>query len=134
MKKLLLLFGLLDIVTLIRSYQHIIPRPSSWTEYPLITITSSILYASLIFSAYFLIRKEKAGLWLTYFQFPLRMAFLVLSFGFLLITARLFNDQSAIYSIMMWFVIGLEIVRLIITIVIHKKYFHKVTSTELEIT
>lgn len=124
MKKLLLLFGLLDIVTLVRSYQHIIPQASSWTDYPLMTIASSVLYASLVLSAYFLIMQNKLGLWITYIQFPLRMFFLVLSFGFLLITARLFNDRSIIYSTMMWFVIGLEIVRLIITIVIHKKYFN----------
>ena len=125
MKKLLSLFGILDIITLIRSYDHLIPSLTAWREYPFITIASSVLYASLIFSAYFLIRRQKAGLWLTYLQFPLRMVFLVLSFGFLLLTARLFNDRSAIYNIMIWFVIGLEIVRLIITIVIHKKYFYR---------
>ncbi len=125
MKKLLPLFGILDIITLIRSYEHLIPSSTAWINSPLITIASSVLYTSLIFSAYFLIRKQKIGLWLTYFQFPLRMAFLVLSFGFLLITARFFNDRSTIYSIMMWFVIGLEVVRLIITIVIHKKYFYR---------
>ena len=123
MKKLSPLFGILDIITLVRSYNHIIPSSTSWTEYPLLTIASSVLYASLIFSAYFLITKHKAGLWLTYLQFPLRMAFLVLSFGFLLLTANFFNDRLAIYSIMMWFVIGLEIVRLIITILIQKHFF-----------
>jgi hypothetical protein len=124
LKKLLPIFGILDIITLIRSYEHLIPGSTSWTEYPLITLAASVLYASLIFSAYFLVQKQKAGLWLTYLQFPLRMTFLDLSFGFLLLTSRLFNEPTAIYSIMMWFVIGLEIVRLIITIVVHKKYFN----------
>jgi uncharacterized membrane protein len=129
LKKLLHLFGILDIITLIRSHEHLIPGSTAWINYPLITIASSVLYASLIFSAYFLIRKHKAGLWLTYIQFPLRLAFLVLSFGFLLMAVRSFNDQPGTYSFMLWFVTGLEIVRLIITIVIHKKYFFQGIST-----
>ena len=60
------------------------------------------------------------GLWITYFQFPFRMAFLVLSFGFLLITTRLFNNQFEIYRIMIWVLVGLEILRLI-----YKKKFYK---------
>ena len=124
MKKFLILFGLLDILTLIRSYRHIIPHEGSWTEYPLMTISSSLLYISLIFSAYFLIRQQKIGLWITYLQFPFRMAFLVLSFGFLTMASRLFNNNySFAYNFLLWLVIGLEIARVIISIVIHRKLF-----------
>lgn len=122
MKKLLPLFGILDIITLIRSYKHLIPASSAWSDYPMTTI-ASILYASLLFSAYFLIRQQKLGIWLAYIQFPLRMAFLVLSFGFLLSTSSLFNNQSEAYRIMIWALIGLEIIRLVCTIFIHKRYF-----------
>ena len=124
MKKLLILFGLLDILTLIRSYRHIIPREAYWTEFPLITISSSLLYILLVFSAYFLIRQQKAGLWITYLQFPLRIAFLVLSFGFLTMASRLFyNNYSNAYNFLLWLAIGLEIARVIISMVIHRKSF-----------
>jgi len=131
MKKLLILFGLLDIVTLIRSYKQIVPYEASWTEFPLITISSSLLYISLVFSAYFLIRQQKFGLWITYFQFPLRMAFLVLSFGFFTMASRLFNNYSYAYNFLLWLIIGLEIVKVIILIIIHRKFFvtHKASLT-----
>ena len=125
MKKLFLLFGFLDIITLMRSYKYIIPSSRAWIDFPLITATSSLLYLSLIFSAYFLLRQKKMGPWITYFQFPFRMAFLVLSFGFLLITTRLFNNQFEIYRIMIWVLVGLEILRLIFSVFIHKKKFYK---------
>jgi hypothetical protein len=123
MKKLLQLFGLLDIITLVRNYKHIVPSSIAWTDFPLITIGSTFLYALLVLSAFFLIRKQKTGLWLTYIQFPFRMMFLILSFGFLLMINNLFNNQPETYGIMIWILIGIEIVRLIFTILIHKKYF-----------
>jgi hypothetical protein len=123
MKKLLRLFGLLDIITLVRSYKHIIPRTMAWTNFPLITTAEFLLYASLIFSAYFLLRQNKVGLWLTYGQFPLRLTFVVLSFGFLFTINRLFDNHVGSYRIIFWVLVGFEILRLIFTIQIHKKYF-----------
>ena len=123
MKKLLQFFGLLDIITLIRSYQHIIPRATTWSYYPGIAIGNSLLDALLILSAYFLVRQNKIGLWLTYIQFPLRLAFLILSFGFLLLLNRFFNNKTESYIIIIWVLVVLEILRLIFTIHIHRKYF-----------
>ena len=123
MKRLLQLFGLLDIITLVRSYKHIIPQTSSWTAFPEIVIANTLLYILLILSSYFLLRQNKVGLWLTYAQFPLRLAFLVLSFGFLLTLSRFFDDKEQAYRIIMWISIVLEICRLIFSIQIHRKYF-----------
>ena len=125
MKKLLILFGVFDIITLARNYKQIIPSPSTWTDFPLLGLSNSFLYLSLIFSAFFLIRQSKIGLWLTYLQFPLRMTFLVLSLGFLLLTTNFLNKPEPTYRIMLWILIGLEFFRLILTILIHKKYFSK---------
>ena len=118
MKKLLILFGVFDIITLARNYKQLIPSPSAWTDFPLIGLSNSFLYLSLIFSAYFLIRQSKIGLWLTYLQFPFRMAFLVLSLGFLLLTTKFLNNPATPYRIMLWVLIGVEFLRLILTIII----------------
>ena len=123
MKRLLQIFGLLDIITLVRSYKHIIPRTLDWSYFPLITIGSVLLYSSLLFSAYFLLTQRKAGLWLTYGQFPLRFAFVVFSFGFLFTLNRLFDNQSESHRIIFWILVVMEILRLVCTIQIHRKYF-----------
>ncbi len=129
MKKVLQIFGLFDVLTLIRSYKHIIPRSFEWSYFPLITTANFFLYILLIFSAYFLLKQKKLGLWLTYIQFPLRLAFVTLSFGFLFTLSRLFethsNFNNGSYRIIFWILILLEILRLIFTIFIHKKYFRK---------
>ena len=123
MKRPLQLFGLLDIITLVRSYKHIIPRTMEWSNFPLITTGRLLLYTSLISSAYFLLSQKKAGLWLTYGQFPLRLAFVVFSFGFLFTMSRFFENYSETYRIIFWVLVGLEILRLACTIHIHRKYF-----------
>ena len=125
MKKLLILFGVFDIITLARNYKQIIPSSSTWTDFPLIGLSNSFLYLSLIFSAFFLIRQSKIGLWLTYLQFPLRLTFLVLSLGFLLLTTKFLNNPETPYRIMLWILIGVELLRLILTIIIHKRYFSR---------
>ena len=128
MKRLLTLFGLLDIVTIIRSNRHIIHPTSSWTLFPLISACICVTFISLVFSAYFLIRQKKAGLWITYGQFPLLISFVVLSFGFLFEVNRLLGEGSQTYLIIFWVLVGLEVLRLIFTIVIHRRYFWR-TST-----
>jgi hypothetical protein len=126
MKKLLILFGILDIVTLILKYQIIPGLASDWTYFPIIVIGNILVCLLLIFSAYFLIRQHKIGLWLTYIQFPLRLLFVTLSFNFLFVMNS-FQQGELGFKIFVVTVMGLEIVRLIITIVIHRKYFRQTT-------
>ena len=123
MKKLLILFGILDIVTLVRSCGHVRNLWGEWNVVPWIVAGNLLTYALLIFSAYFLIKQRKPGLWLTYVQFPLRLSFMVLSFAFLMTIAELFESNQVIYRIFLWGIWGLEILRLIVTIQIHRKYF-----------
>ena len=128
MKRLLILFGLLDIIALIRSYKYFIPQTLTWTYFPLIAVGNILIYVSLVFSAFFLLRQNKLGLWITYGQFPLRIAFVILSFGFLFELSRLFDKRSQAYMTIFWILIGLEVLRLIFTILIHGKYFSKIKS------
>ncbi len=123
MKRLLVLFGVLDIITLARSFKLVFNSLEYFSDFFLINLSSIFLYATLISSAYFLIQQNKIGIWFTYIQFPFRMAFFVLSFGFLLVTNHLFNNSAFTYKIILWILIGLEILRLLSTIFIHKKYF-----------
>jgi hypothetical protein len=127
MKKLLIVFGLLDIVTLIRGFKNLDTEFTSASPYFLaIAIWTPLCYLSLIFSAYFLIRQKKIGLWINYGQFPIRLLFVVLSFGFLLtINPLQLNELS--YKYFIGGLMGLEIGRLIVTIHIHRKYFGQKT-------
>jgi hypothetical protein len=131
MKKLLIVFGILDVVTLIKDFKDPVDTGfTSASPYFLAVIIGTLLiYLSLILSAYFLIRQSKVGLWLTYAQFPLRLFFVVLSFGFLL-SVNPFQMDEIGYKYFIGVLMGLEIVRLIITIQIHRKYFgQKVIQT-----
>jgi hypothetical protein len=92
------------------------------------------LYISLFLSAYFLLRQQKAGIWITYFQFPLRLLFMVLSFGFILGVVRLFDNWVDLYDALMWGVLGLEICRLLATIYIQRKYFAAEVMSKSELT
>jgi hypothetical protein len=123
MKKFLILFGILDIVTLVRAYGHWTNLLGQWGNFHWITVGNLLIYASLIFSSYFLIKQNKVGLWLTYGQFPLRLLFMVLSFNFLLTVTRFLDDGQVIYRILMWLLLGLEVMRLLITIQLHRNYY-----------
>lgn len=118
MKRLLILFGVLDIITLIRLKDHALSTLTSLSEFSWGAIFAMLIYVSLVFSAYFLIRQSKIGCWLTYAQLPLRIAFYIPSFGFLIVYNKaFFNSPDNI----VWLMIALEILRLFFTILIHRK-------------
>ena len=123
MKKFLILFGILDIVTLIRNLGFILTLTRDFTDFPAIIGLNILMYSSLVFSSYFLIKQNKVGLWVTYGQFPLRLFCLTLSFGFLLAMNRYFQLEEFGHKVFLVILIGLEVVRLIMTIQIHRNYF-----------
>jgi hypothetical protein len=126
MKKLLIIFGLLDLIAVIKSLQLIISLIENgnityWTNVGLM-----ILYVSLIFSGILQIITKKAGLWIYYFQFPLRLLYTVgFSFGFMLLLTNLFPDKKQTFQIISILCMILEFARLTLTIMIHRKYFSK---------
>lgn len=129
MKRLLMVFGALDIITLIRNYEQIINLrqivnlPTDFINFPVTIIVKFLVVISLGLSAYFLLRHKKEGLWLTYVLFPFRLLFMILSFGFLLAISRFFTEHTEFYKILIWILIGLELGRLLLTIQIHRKHF-----------
>jgi hypothetical protein len=130
MKKLLILFGILDIIALLRGFKYFIPNLNYWNEplYPKLLfiamiITFFVLAILLFFSSYYLLKQNKRGLWLTYFQFPLRFMNNLFSFGFLFSLKHLFSELSKFHNTLFFTIVLLEIIRLLLTIIIHRKYF-----------
>jgi hypothetical protein len=125
MEKLLILFGLLDFVAIIKSFQMMISLFESgkilyWTN-----IISVPLFFSLLFSGFFLFKSSNIGMWIYYVQFPFRLIYTIgLSFGFILLFSRLFPENKYIYLSLFILCAILEFARLIATILIHKREFH----------
>ena len=123
-KKTLVLFGLLDLVSFAVTYRFIIKAIENIERFSLLSIPEILLIVSLIASGILLILRKKISLIIYYFQFPLRVIFMILTFGFLF---DLFGFQydSVGYKILVVTTFLLEVVRLIITIMIHKKEYKK---------
>ena len=124
MKKLLVVFGILDIITVIKSYKNIFRLIFGTSEFHWISLVNILIYISLLVSGYYLIKQKKSGLWISYAQFPLRLLFAFFSFGFLVILNRFFNGQPIGVHILSGILLILEIGRLILSIIIHRKYYN----------
>ena len=117
----LVAFAILDAV-LLGSYLKHISLPQYWqgpyVRLALLQLARSAFLVSLVFSAYGLARCRQWGLILSYVQFPVRFAFIYLSFGFLTLMPGLpsgIQGQRPVLVVAM----GLECLRLVCTIVIH---------------
>ncbi len=123
MKRILIFFGALDMLIVVLSYQQVVSLLTNWTtSYIWMRLEYILIYISLAVSGYFLLKQSKVGLWLTYGQFPLKLISHVYSFSFLQII--IINYRNEKYFI--WGLTILELIRLAITIQIHKKHFHEV--------
>jgi hypothetical protein len=120
----LLLCGFLDIVSFILTSKLGL-KLLNFSNYrfdlsSVLSVLELMLILSLPITGILLLLRKKAGLILYYYQFPFRMGFLILSFGFLLkIFRQPFNTTA--YNIILVIVILLEIIRLSFSIVTHKK-------------
>jgi len=121
-KNLLIAFGLLDLFSFVRTYKIGISMLDNIEHFPIMSILEILLIISLIASGVFSILRKKVSLIIYYAQIPLRLAFMILTFGFLL---KLFGLQydSMGYKILVGITFLLEIARLIYTIMIHKRIF-----------
>ena len=121
-KNILIVFGLLDLYSFVRLYKFGIKMFDNIEHFPIMTILEILLIVSLIASGIFSILRKKISLIIYYVQIPLRLAFMILTFGFLL---KLFGLQydSVGYKILVGFTFLLEIARLTFTIMIHKRKF-----------
>lgn len=113
------------MLVVVLAYRQIISLLTNWTtSYIWTRLEYILIYLSLAVSGYFLLRQSKVGLWLTYGQFPLKLISHVYSFSFL--QAIIINYRNENYLI--WGMTILEIIRLAITIQIHKKHFPEVAE------
>jgi hypothetical protein len=132
---ILIIFGLLDLVSFMRTYKMIqfnwdgiffaiSADLTFWNR--VLGIVTPILYLALIFmlvpSGLLLILKNKLGLIIYYLEFPLRLFFVTLTFGFVIKFLGL-QMGTLTYTLMMTLVYILEIGRLVFTIWSHKKYY-----------
>ena len=122
-KSLLLLFGVLDIVLIVRflpaEFQHIGNLSDAAFPTNVIFIARLLFLASLFVSAGGLLRTKKWGLITSYVQFPFRFIFIMLSLGFIAKLARIFDLQN-LYNPLIYVSMILECVRLACSIWIHK--------------
>jgi len=128
-KSFLVLFGLLDLINLIGAFKlglkllDTIFNPEGLTFFWIIyDVFEVVLIVSLLISGILSILKSKSGLIVFYIQFPFKLAFMILTFGFFL---KMFEIpyESMIYKIMAFTVIALEVARLAISIKIHRRYY-----------
>lgn len=122
MNNLLIVFGLLDLFSFVRTYKIGINMFDNIEHFPIMSILEILLITSLIASGILSILRRKISLIIYYIQVPLRLAFMILTFGFLL---KLFGLQydSVGYKILVGITFLLEIARLTYTIMIHKRKF-----------
>lgn len=121
-KNILIAFGLLDLYSLIRTYKLGIKLLDNFEHVPILNSLEILLIVSLLVSGVLSIMRKKSALVIYYFQIPLRIIFMILTFGFLI---KLFGFQydSVGYKIMVIIASLLELVRLTYSIMIHKKEF-----------
>ena len=120
MKKILIIFGILDLISLIKSYRFWIDFNINF-EPAWIKILITVFYISLLISAILLLKFNTKGLIINYIQFPIRISIFVMSFGFLVPLSRLFENYEIGIYVLSIICIILEITRLIISIYIHGK-------------
>ena len=126
MKKLLLFFGVLDLIAVIKSFQFMVSLVETEKIFYWTNMVLAILFVSLIFSGLLQILFKKTGLWIYYIQFPLRLIYSVgFSFGFILLLSNVFPDCKHIFLILTILCMTLEFLRLTLTIMIHRKYYLK---------
>lgn len=123
-KKILIAFGLLDLFSFAVTSKFVVKIIENFEYFSLISIPEMLLIMSLVVSGVLSIMRKKISLIVYYFQFPLKITFVILTFGFLF---KIFGFQydSVGYKILLGVTTLLEITRLVITIKIHKKEFGK---------
>lgn len=120
-KEILIIFGLLDALVFGRCISHIpffLAFSHSWW-FGCLMLFETIVIFSLSFSAFGLVSQKRWAFILSYCQFPFRYVFMLLSFAFIAIFFP--RHQTPVYitpAIIIAMI--LEVVRLLITIIIHK--------------
>ncbi len=120
MKTILKIFGIIDFISIIiflLSDKMKLSMNFFWMSALMITVL-----ISMIFSAFFLYKNKVMGIWIYYLQFIPRLIFWFgLSFGFLSVILDFLKVDIVNNNTMFVILSSVEVMRLIITIFIHKK-------------
>lgn len=132
-KYTLILFGILDLYSFYHTYENALDFVLTflWSGqedmggyvnlFAMIMVLNGILTLSLIASGFLSITGSRISFLIYYIQFPLRLVFFTLTFGFVLTLLDLHIDSLA-YKGLLAIVFGLEILRLIFSIKISRRY------------
>lgn len=133
-KYTLILFGILDLFSFYRTYENglnfVLTFLWAGNEdmsgyinlFGIIMVLNVVLSLLLIASGFLSITGSGISFLIYYVEFPLRLAFFTLTFGFVLTLSGLHIDSFA-YKILLAFVIGLEVFRLIFSIKMNRRSF-----------
>jgi hypothetical protein len=116
-KNILIVFGVLDLISLILNFNLLKESLLNISTLPIFSYFQILLIISLLFSSVFSILKKKTGILIYYGQFGFRIAFFILSIGFIM----KFSYHSVLFYILGVFVFIFELFRLIYSILLHKK-------------
>ena len=135
MKKFLILFGILYLIAVGRLINPMISSMTNGSLLNWVNISMTILFVVMLLSGILLILSKKSGLWIYYVQFPFRLSYYAgLSFGFVMLIEKLFQENKFISFGLFVFALILEITRLVITIFIHKKYYSNQDNSSIKVT
>ncbi|MEW6251970.1 MAG: hypothetical protein AB1716_15115 [Planctomycetota bacterium] len=122
----LVFFAFLDVLLLVRfapdalrDLQQLRALDPPHAYLTLLIIGRALFFASLPLSAAGLLLAKRWGLILSYAQFPFRLLFVLLSFGFITIAARLLHAPE-LYEALVVTAMVLEVARLVCSIWIHR--------------
>jgi len=118
----LIILGLLDLFSFSQTYKVGLILLDNFKYFPLMNSLEILLILSFMVSGVLSIMRKKIALVLYYFQMPLRLTFVILTFGFL-INIFGFQFNSIGFKVMFILTTLLEIARLIFTIMLHKREF-----------
>jgi len=117
------LFGLTDVILIARFAPKMLAQLASVSHEPLpgalLDILRLVFIVSLLVSAVGLFGMKRWALILSYIQFPFRFLFMLLSFGFISMLARVF-DMPGLYRPLIYTAMILECARLICSVWIHR--------------
>ena len=118
----LIILGLLDLFSFSQTDKVGLILLDNFKYFPLMNSLEILLILSFMVSGVLSIMRKKIALVLYYFQMPLRLTFVILTFGFL-INIFGFQFNSIGFKVMFILTFLLEIARLIFTIMLHKREF-----------
>lgn len=118
-KNWIVFFGIIDLLKVEKLTDLIIKLLKGKYSLDYLHVFGIIFTGLIVITGYLLIKNKKLGYYLSYIEFPIRLLFSYMSFSFLIWLNVWIQPSSMIIWTIILFV--LEILRLIITILIHRQ-------------